>query len=223
MATMIHESAAAWSPSLAQVAIGATGVALVALAALHVASPEFAPSWRMVSEYANGRYGWLLSIFFAAWAAGTWSLAAALWPLSATTLGRVGLAFLVLAGVGEMMAAFFDINHRLHGPAAMIGIPSLAVAAVLVSIAIARRGDIAAVPAWSAHLPWVSIVLMTVSMGLFMSSLSRAGVDLGAQSAPLTALPSGVIALAGWANRVLVVSYCVWVILAARSVARAGG
>ena len=92
---------------------------------LHVLSPEFAPSWRMVSEYANGQYRWLLTLVFSAWALSSFALLAALWPASATTLGKVGLLFLLLAGIGQAMGALFDVNHPLHGAAAMIGIPSL--------------------------------------------------------------------------------------------------
>jgi hypothetical protein len=209
-----------WSSPFGTWSIALTAVALAALAALHVLSPELQPSWRMVSEYANGRHGWLLSLFFASWGAGTWLLAAGLSPLGDTTLGKVGLAFLFLAGLGEIMAAFFDINHRMHGPAAMIGIPSLPIAAVLLTLAINRRAGAGLVPMWTAHLTWVSVVLMAVAMGVFMSSLSRAGVNLGAQAGPLRELPQGVIAFSGWANRLLVVSYCAWVIFVGRVVAR---
>ncbi len=45
----------------AWLALIATSAALVLLAALHVLSPEFAPSWRMVSEYAFGHHAQLLS------------------------------------------------------------------------------------------------------------------------------------------------------------------
>ena len=65
------------------IAIGATAVSLAALIGLHVVSPEFAPSWRMVSEYANGRHAWLLSVVFFAWAASSFALLPALWPDSA--------------------------------------------------------------------------------------------------------------------------------------------
>lgn len=41
----------------ALLAIALTVIALLLLASLHVLSPEFAPSWRMISEYALGRYG----------------------------------------------------------------------------------------------------------------------------------------------------------------------
>jgi hypothetical protein len=199
----------------ASVAIAATGVAFLSLMILHLLSPEFQPSWRMVSEYANGRHRWLLSLMFAAWGLGSLALAAALGPARSGVLGRVGIGFLILAGIGEMMAAVFDINHRLHGLAAMIGIPSLPVAAVLLTVALRRTDALAAPPAWAAHLTWISFVLMGAAMVLFMRSLSQAGVDLSAQSGPLAALPGGVTPFVGWANRLLVVSYMIWVVLAA--------
>ena len=58
----------------AWMAILATSAAIVFLAALHVLSPEFSPSWRMISEYAFGHYAWLLSLMFLSWGLGTWAL-----------------------------------------------------------------------------------------------------------------------------------------------------
>lgn len=204
----------------ARVAIVATSVAFVSLTILHVVSPEFQPSWRMVSEYANGRHGWLLSMMFGGWGLGSLALAMALGPSASGSLGRFGVAFLVLAGIGEMMAAVFDINHRLHGLAAMIGIPSLPVAAVLITVALRRADGLAAPPAWAAHLTWISFVLMGGAMVVFMRSLSQAGVDVSAQAGPLATLPAGVTSFVGWANRLLVVAYMTWVVLAALPIVR---
>jgi hypothetical protein len=201
-------------------AIVAVAVSLAALLLLHVLSPEYAWSWRMVSEYANGRYPWLLTIVFLAWAAGSFALVWTLWPLIATALGTAGLVFLVLAGIGQLMGGAFDINHKLHGPAAMIGIPSLCIAAVLVTMAMARRDDIVAPPLWTAHLPWISFALMLGAFALFLSALSRAGVDLSGQTGPLAELPAGVTGYVGWANRLLFASSYVWVVLAALAVMR---
>jgi len=210
-----------WFAPAANISIIATLASLAALLLLHVLSPELAPSWRMVSEYANGRYPWLLTLVFTGWAAGSFALLAALWPLSTTTLGKAGLVFLALAGVGQVMGALFDINHKLHGPAAMIGIPSLCIAAVLVTMALSRRADVAAPPLWSAHLPWISFVLMLGSLGMMMSALKSAGVDMSAQTTPLSELPEGVTGYLGWANRLLFASTYLWVVLAAISVNRA--
>lgn len=205
----------------AYLALGATAVSAAALLLLHGLSPEFAPSWRMVSEYANGRFAWLLTVVFAGWAISSFALVAALWPLSTSRFGTIALLFLLLAAVGQTMGGLFDINHRLHGPAAMIGIPSLCVAAVLVTIALARRADIAAPPTWSAHLPWISFVLMIAAFALFFSSLKAAGVDVSNQSRPLAELPAGVSGYVGWANRLLFAACYLWTVLASLSVLKA--
>ena len=205
----------------AYLALGATAVSGGALLVLHGVSPEFAPSWRMVSEYANGRLPWVLTIVFAGWAISSFALVAALWPLSATTFGTAGLLLLLLAGVGQTMGALFDINHRWHGPAAMIGIPSLCVAAVVVTIALSRRAGIDAPPAWSAHLPWISFLLMIGAFALFVSSLKAAGVDVSGQSRPLAELPAGVSGYVGWANRLLFAASYLWTVLTSLSVLRA--
>jgi hypothetical protein len=210
-----------WMTPAAYLALGATAVSGGALLVLHGASPEFAPSWRMVSEYANGRLPWLLTVVFAGWAISSFALAAALWPLSTTTLGSIGLLFLLLAGVGQTMGGLFDINHRLHGPAAMIGIPSLCVAAVIVTIALSRRVGIDAPPAWSAHLPWISFLLMIGAFALFFSSLKAAGVEMSAESRPLAELPAGVSGYVGWANRLLFAASYLWTVLTSLSVLKA--
>lgn len=214
-------SIGAWFTPAATIAIGGTIVSLAALLLLHVMSPELAPSWRMVSEYANGRYPWLLTLVFIGWAVSSFALVAALWPLSNATLGKVGLVFLALAGVGQTMGALFDINHKLHGPAAMIGIPSLCIAAVLVTMALSRRDDVAAPPVWSAHLPWIAFVLMLVALVMFMSALRSAGVDVRAQTTPLTELPEGVSAYVGFANRLLFLATYLWAAFASLSVLKA--
>ena len=45
-------------------ALLATVGAILLLASLHLLSPGFSPSWRMISEYALGRYAWVLSLMF---------------------------------------------------------------------------------------------------------------------------------------------------------------
>ncbi len=207
-----------WFAPAAVFALLATAVSCASLILLHVISPDFSPSWRMVSEYANGRFPWLLTLVFVAWSIASFALLVALWPLWASTLGKVGLIFLVFAGVGQTMGALFDINHKMHGPAAMIGIPSLCIAAVVLTIALARREGIAAPPLWLAHLPWLSFALMIGAFVFFFSSLKAAGVDLSGQSGPLKELPVGVSGYVGWANRLLFLSSYLWVASAALAV-----
>ncbi len=198
----------------ARVAIAAAGAVILLLASLHWLSPEFDPAWRMVSEYAKGKHGLVLSLMFASWAVSSWALAFALRPQVTTVAGRIGLLFLVAAGVGEAMAAVFDINHRLHGLAAAIGVPSLPISAMLISVGLSRTLAWSAEKKsllWTANLTWVSFVLMAAAFAVLIVTYKQAGGDMAAGSG-ITVLPPGVIALVGWANRLLVLAYCAWVI-----------
>jgi hypothetical membrane protein len=199
-------------------AIGMSVAVLVLLAILHSLSPEFNPAWRMVSEYANGKYPMILSAMFFLWGAASWALAYMLWPHMQTTAGKIGLVFLILAGVGEAMAAVFDINHKLHGLSAMIGIPSLSIAAMLTSVALVRTESWSIARTsllWTANLTWVSILLMAIAFAVMMATYAQAGGDMSANAEAVTTLPDGVIALVGWANRFLIVVYCAWVMTVA--------
>jgi hypothetical protein len=187
----------------ARVAFGASLATLALLVALHILSPEFQPSWRMISEYANGEYPWVLTLMFLSWAVSSWALAYALRPYITTKGGKIGLVFLAVAGIGEAMAALFDINHALHNVAGNIGIASLPVAAVLISRALGRAKLL-------AHATWVSVVLLVISFAVLMSTYVSSGGDLESGE-KITELPDGVIAFVGWTNRLLVVVYSVWV------------
>jgi hypothetical protein len=200
----------------ARLGIAAAAAVLLLLAGLHMLSPEFDPSWRVVSEYATGQYGWVLSLMFVSWALSSWALAFAIWPQLKTISGRIGLAFLVAAGVGEAMASVFDITHPLHSLAALIGIPGLAIAAMLISVSLGRAKAWA--PArksllWTANLTWISLALMAASFAILIFTYTRAGGDMSA--GVITTLPPGVIAVVGWANRLLVLVYCAWVMTVA--------
>jgi hypothetical protein len=194
------------------IAIVASVAALLFLAGLHILSPEFDPAWRMVSEYANGDYGSVLSAMFMAWAVSSWALAYAL----RSQVSKVGLGFLIAAGVGEAMASFFDINHSLHGLAALIGIGSLPIAAILISSQLGKIqpwSDSKRTLLWSANLTWISVLLMGLTFGILITTFTSSGAEMTAE--PPTTLPDGVIALVGWANRFLIVVYCAWVMLVA--------
>jgi hypothetical protein len=187
----------------ARLSFATSAAALVLLAALHVLSPELDPSWRMVSEYALGDYGWVLALMFLTWALSCVALFFAIKSQIRTVGGKIGLGFLLAAAVGMSMAAIFDVNHDLHGLAAMIGMPSLPIAAMLISVSLARNQAWSSARRsllWTANLTWISLVLMfaTVFIGL-----SQSGGEFG----------PGVPA--GWPNRLLVVTYCVWLITAA--------
>ena len=110
------------------ISTAAAATSLISLAALHILSPEFDPSWRMVSEYALGRYEWILALMFVSQAVAAVALFFAIRSHIRTIGGKIGLCFLLAAGLGLVLAAIFDWTSPLHGLAAMIGIPSQAIA-----------------------------------------------------------------------------------------------
>lgn len=182
----------------ARLSIAASVATVVLLAALHALSPEFDPSFRVVSEYADGRYPWVLSLMFAAWAVSSWMLVPALWPYLHNLAGRAGLVFLSVAGIGEAMASVFDIHHPLHDIAGALGVLGLPLAAIFISSALGRLPEwqeARAVLLWTANLTWVILVLMVVALMLIRK-----------------------VNLVGYPNRLLVVLYCIWAIAAARFV-----
>jgi len=200
------------------VAMTMTAATILLLASLHVVSPEFDPSWRMVSEYAFGHYGWVLSLMFLSWGISSWALVVAIWSQVQTKAGRVGLWFLVVAGIGEAMASVFDVTHDTgHGIAGLLGVVGFPIAALLLSVSLGRteawRSARKAL-LWIANLSWISVVLLVVTLALMTMQVAQANGGHLPQHAPKS-LPPGVLGLDGWANRLIVLSNCLWVFVAA--------
>lgn len=202
----------------AWLALLATTAALVCLAALHVLSPEFSPAWRVVSEYALGRYAWVLSLMFLCWGIGSWALAAALRSQLSGRAGTIGWWFLVLAGLGEAMASVFDVNHEVgHGIAGLFGVIGFPVAALLLSAKLGRDPHwmpVRKALLWLANLSWINIVLLIATLATMTMQMLRITGGHLPEHAPKT-LPPGVLALDGWADRLIVLTNCAWVLVAA--------
>lgn len=219
METAIPNSARSKMSILAaRLAVASTGAACALLVSLHVLSPEFSPAWRMISEYANGNYGAVLSAMFTAYGVSMLAVAFAIRSRLTTKRGKVGLVLLTLSGIGAASASIFDLNqealHELSGALGYFGLP---VPAMLITTALCR------VQPWSAakkpllaaaNLTWVSIV---VWVGSFVVMIATFVVALGGlPSTPPDDLPAGVIALVGWTNRLAVLSAWAWVVTVAR-------
>jgi Protein of unknown function (DUF998) len=195
-----------------------TAATILLLATLHVLSPEFDPSWRMVSEYAFGHYGWVLSLMFLSWGLSSWALAVAIWSQIKTKSGKVGLWFLVVAGIGEAMASVFDVTHDTgHSIAGLLGVGGFPVAALLLSVSLGRTEAWSSAKKtllWIANLSWLSVLLLVATLLLMTMELTKANGGHLPRHAPKS-LPPGVLGLDGWANRLMVASYCLWVFVAA--------
>ncbi len=202
----VSRAAAVRIPALgpAQVAIATALATPVLLTWLRVLSPEFDPSYRLMSEYALGSYGWVLALTFLCWGVSSWALALAIRSQVRTRAARVGLAFLVVAGCGQALAAVFDIRNDIgHNLAGTLGLVGLPVAAVLISQSLGQlRLKVL------AHLTWISVLLWMASFVLLIVTTLHVNGSLPAQAPP--SLPHGVIGVVGWTNRLQVVVYCAW-------------
>ena len=202
----------------ARLSIAAAAATLLLLASLHILSPEFDPSFRMVSEYAPGHYGWVLSLMFLAWGMSSWALALAIWSQVNTLAGKVGWWFLIIAGLGEAMASVFDVTHDPgHSIAGVLGMGGFPIAAVLLSVSLGRtqawRGARSPL-LYIANLNWISVVLLGATLVLMTVQFAQANGGQLPQHAP-TSLPAGVLGVDGWADRLIVLSNCLWVFVAA--------
>ncbi len=194
-------------------------LSLVCLLALHLMSPEFKPSWRMVSEYANGQHKWILTLFFLLWGICSILCAALLWNQVSSIWASIGVVLVFITGIGAIFGGLFDVNHKLHGVAFGLGVPFLPIGALLVSYHLVKLSS------WnehqsqlliSAHAIWISLVLMAFSMMLLFSGFKKAAIPFGPNIAPPEALPPGVIGINGYMNRILIIVYILWCVFIAK-------
>ena len=186
---------------------------------LHFVSPEFEPSWRMASEYALGNHKWLITLFFVFWGISSGCLAFVLWNVVSTKLGKAGVILLFISGIGEALAAVFDVKHSLHGFAGLLGIPMLPIAALLITYHLKSKElwrDHKISLLLSAHSTWLSLVLMIVTMIVMIIGFQNAGIEFKEGSEPPKFVPEGVIAIGGYANRILILTYILWLIIVAK-------
>ena len=195
---------------------------LILVAALHFIKPELDPSWRLISEYAIGDYGWIMMVAFLFLALSSLSLFVAVRSHIRTIGGYIGLAVLLISATGTIIAAFNAIDPltanpneitahgNLHGLGSMLGIPTFPIAAVLISWSLTRN------PAWSstqrsllwaASFTWIGLVIMFGSLFIMLGQSGKFGPDV----------------MIGWPNRLLVVTYCAWLITVAWLVDRLRG
>jgi hypothetical protein len=200
--------------TVARASVGAAVFALVALAALHILKPEIRPSSTMISQYALGRHGWLMSLCFAAFAAASACLFVALLADVPTLLGRVGVAFLLTSAVGLGMAARFSMDPvstppermsfsgRMHGVSFLIGVPSQILAVLLLSLALGAR-----------HLPTAALLFgLTAAIWLSLAVMITIMLMVGPGKEPN---PDGPERFLGVPNRLFMVSFAAWLIAAA--------
>ena len=130
------------APTVSLVAITSSVLLIVVL---HIIKPDLDPSWRMLSEYSLGAYGWIMKVAFWLMAVSNIALAFALQSNVRNVASKIGIALHYVVGLALLGAGLFDMDPitakpeqltahgQLHGISAMIGIPGQVVAAVLLA------------------------------------------------------------------------------------------
>jgi hypothetical protein len=216
-AASASETGRSFTRGAATLAASAGILGLVDFVALHFARPDLAPGGHVLSEYAIG-YAPLGIASFALQTISCLGLAAALAGV-ATTIGlRIGAALMALAGLGLGLAIAFPMDPldtpagqetfagTMHGVSAMVGIPSIIAACLVLAYALRKRVQWAGVRGWLvglAHLSWIGLASMIACMILLLAMQVTIAGDI-----------------VGWGNRLLVVSYSLFVIIAAWPLAK---
>lgn len=208
----------------ARISIAMGIIEILLLTSLHFLSPEFDPNWRVISEYALGQFGWVLSLMFIAGALNVWCLAYSLRNEMATRWGKIGLVFLIASGIGSAMASVFEIPHPMHNVAGLIGVLSLPIAAMLISVHLKRMpkwSGLKNVVIWTANFTWMGLIVFAASMIVLMITYTKSGGDMNIKpDAVEKVLPKGTIAFNGITNRILVLLTPLWTITVAKQVIR---
>lgn len=199
MATLGNDSRQHRSKLLPTAAVGFFVYFVAALLLMHVLRPDYTIVDHMISDYAVGRFGWIMTTAFLSISLGCLALAVGLFLNGPTSwLGRIGAALLVVTFAGLIVTAIF--------PTDLETVPST------------RTGDIHTL---SFQVNVVSVFLSTICLGLSYGGSPRwrpyrtpalvfAGLLAAAFVAQFLTLHRG--APYGIANRLFVAVLVAWLI-----------
>jgi hypothetical protein len=207
--------------SSARISFIGTSTFIVLLSALHVLKPEIDPSWRFISEYAIGAFGWMMSLAFMAFATGFAALFAALRPSLSGIAGRVGGGALLISAAGLVLAAIFTTDPvtiasgeattrgKLHSFGGALGL-AIPFAVGFVSwrlVKDARWAHVRVAVLVSAFVAILAFLVAFISLAMMMTaSQGKFGPDV-----PV-----------GWPNRLEVTAYAAWLLTVAWQAMRLG-
>jgi hypothetical membrane protein len=195
---------------LAEAGIAGILVFVGLVATLHVIDPDRDPISITVSEYVLGPYGWLLSFAALAFGLGVLALTAATTAILPSPRPRTGLTLLTLAGLGMVVVGAFPTDPidptdpRFLTTAGILAFTCFALAGPLLTRPIrkatgaTRANGLAFLPPAGYAIFWATGILDNQLGGLFGN---RSATGLG--------------------ERLMAVTFIIWLIAAALDVRRA--
>lgn len=182
---------------------------MVLLTCLHFLEPEIDPTRRFISEYALGKYGFLMSVAFCFWSLSHLFLFVALRNQLKTSVGKIGLFFLLVSALGLIIAGIFTtdpaiaetqtIHGNLHNLGGTLGM-AIPFASLFIGIALFKN------PAYSFAKKTIILATFFTILGFLVSAIS-----LGY----LFSQNNGKLNLTMWVGlptRFEVLTYCIWLL-----------
>ena len=220
----IRAKSEAISTRAARLAIAAIISYQILLIALIFLRPDLAPSWHTISEWAVGRYGWIMS---GAFLISALSYAATFVMLKSQlhgSLGRIGLGILLNCVIGATGVGMFTTDpmplrfplstrgtlHVIFGTSQLVLLPF---AAWLINFSLARHNEAwrsaRRVLLWTAGLPLFGFSSFAVYSAIFVFPLGLGAYGPGVNI--------------GWPPRFAFFTYMLWVVILGWQAIRCGG
>jgi hypothetical protein len=193
-------------------------VFLVILFLLHLLKRELDPSWRMISEYEIGRFGWMMRLAFFSWGISVLALLISIWTSLQPIGGTISRWWFVLIAIALFGAGIFKTNpitentlnpvNTIHAICGAIVILTFPIAATLMVNSLLHN------QLWStSQYPLIlGTVFAWIGMVVFFASIIIARVK-----DPTAGEVGGPLIYQGWPNRFMVVTYIVWIIIMAKT------
>lgn len=203
------------SKSAARLSFAGASFFAILLCVLHLLKPDLDPSWHFISEYAIGRYGFLMSLAFLSLSASYVALFVTLRGQLPSIGGRVGRVLLIASALGLALGGFFTtdplltppdqmtVSGQVHALGGAIGMV-MPFASLLVGRGLLRN------PAWSGGRGSLIAATGAACLGFVFAFGSM--VVLMSESEG-TFGPNVPV---GWPNRLEILGYTAWMMVVSR-------
>jgi len=181
---------------------------------LHVVKPEFNPTWRMISEYEIGKFGWLMRLAFWLWATCALSLLMILNQAGSSILINIWLCVLVAALIGAgifrtdpILETTASLTNRLHTLCGALVILTFPILATIIAVRLISQGSIdnGMYVAGMTALTWIGQISFFASISVSQKKHPGAG-----RVGPDVKL--------GWPNRIMVLFFVLWIVVVSFSI-----
>lgn len=205
---------ATFSQNTALLAFAGAAVWVVMIVVMHFLEPGFDPSWRMISEYELGSYGWMMQLAFFSMGLSCLATLVTLGPYMQNIVGRIGLVLLATAGVIGSGAGIFitdpitapvdaaTLSGAMHTVCGFVFILGFPIAVTLIGHGLARSKAWTPMRRWLPYvtaLVWIGFLAFVGSLIIFVPSHGGFGPDV----------------LIGLPNRFMAVTYAAWLVVIA--------